>query len=125
MIGWDALELARKTPNLRFVYEDWCPDSYLFFDESGFCKDDDGTKHTLPCYLLSKEGWRLEKPEPKIIKWYRPKVVWYEDEPSPCVLRDNDRKDRYHDNKDLINWSALEYKVLEWEEKEFPETWDA
>ena len=66
--------------------------------------------------------WKLHEPEPKLVKWYKPRVVW---EAGISHPRESGGWSFYKTKDKHLWFSKPEVvKVLEWEEREFPETWE-
>jgi hypothetical protein len=65
--------------------------------------------------------YRILKPNPKLIKWYFPIVVWQKGEYTPMKSKETE----FLRNKDITGWGYdSDTKVLEWEMREFPATWN-
>jgi len=128
MKGWEALEIARKNPKVKIKYK--CAEKVSFilqFSESeerfmmktheddffGHCNVD-LNKHA------ANDNWEILKPEPKIISWYRPKIVWVDQKEAPTRCFDED----FHKTKCQSNWYPYTgLVVIEWDEIKAPEEW--
>ena len=59
MNGWEALDLARKTPGIRIAAKRWNRQSYLYFKDGVLYKDDDSVCPSVNTIILSKYQWEV------------------------------------------------------------------
>lgn len=120
-LGWEVLEIARKHRGTKINHSSWRRDEYGYFDEEGDFLGENGNSFTVTFKTLNKEGWTIFKPESKKITWYRPRIVWCkkDDNPTRNIGISYFRKSK----EEFYNYIG-ETKVLDWEEKDFPENWE-
>ena len=114
----EALELAEK--GKMFVGEDMEEGAVLWFDNDKdklFIEDyEQATISPLPVsYKFVNQKFKEYKKEPKMVTWYRPINVWHEDYEFPQLSKIN----MFYRSKEKFDTM----KVLEWEVKQFPETY--
>lgn len=106
-----------------------CNEIYLF--KNGFNarwhfvdNDQDATDFVLNENMLNTKFAIYEpKQESKLITWYRPIVLFDKNGDRPFI-DDDYFSDFYKSKQEFFDEHGKDKKVLEWEEKYFPETWE-
>lgn len=132
MISYELAAKAIKEPGFRIRKKGWYESYYVYIekictsDPSIFYlvwKDEKGNNCN-PNFLIDNgNNWEPYVEKPKMVKWYRPRVIWFSDQPRPIHWKPL----QFHTSQDLDNFffkCDQDVKVLEWEEKEFPATYE-
>lgn len=124
MSGWEACKLALNDPGLvitngmntlKFTDKGvWLikdsTDSWGFGEEPKF--DD-------------LKSWTIEKLKPKLVTWYRPRVIWPSTSDEPTLFLNENIGFRREKETCPIYWTgSRSTRILEWEEIQAPETWE-
>jgi hypothetical protein len=144
VIGWKAIKLATENPGVKVSRPNWevpyCIDSagdtecifdsdHLLFDDWEIVQCTHKWQHGIVdnfCLIcgVNQKVVEKSKPKPKMIKWYRPKVVWLEGKNEPQIANDA----RFYSEKKIQRPETIGFgrkiKVLEWEVMEAPENWE-
>lgn len=117
----ELLAKARLEPGLKIKDKDWRPDRYVYWSTEKDCwLDENSNGLFLNIYHINHFDWELYKKPQKLVKWYRPAVIWNKNTKEPRFVGLN-----YKTTKTLSNWCLHpNSKVLKWDEIEAPETWE-
>jgi len=82
----------------------------------------DGYEYNDYVLVNGEKYYKKKEEKPKMINWYRPKLVWVSGTRTPSKFSG----DIYHPEKnpDAFLYSETSMKILEWETIEAPESWD-
>ena len=122
MLGYEALEIARKNPGTKIRQKWWNKDNYVEF-RNGSIYDEEGALESFSTDDLELVTWEIVKEEPKLITWYRPRILWVDQVKAPTMCYER----TFHKTKCPSNWyphTYVDVVVLEWETIEAAETWE-
>lgn len=127
MIGWDALKIARKDEtkkiSSKFRVSFGRDEALIFKFVNGELTEDEESfnfKEPVDPTVFNCADWRVLESEPKIIKWYHPKIMWHKDENKPSIYRSFRF---FNSEKEAVEYYS-DFKIIEWKIIEAPENWE-
>ena len=119
--GPECFAWAILNPGFKIKMPDWNPEEYMLWDKfDGFFKDE----RKIQCYNRADRGenwlpYVEPKPKPELITWCRPVAYW-------CHTNDHIDigMEWWRCREDFLKEFKKHPKVLEWEEKKFPASYE-
>ena len=124
MNGWEACKLAINEPglvvndgNLSYKY---CNEQAIWLTKDPIDGWGIGYSPQFETNLI----WRVVKPEPKMITWYKITVLWNAKKKAPDSGPSIFFKSKEKALKAVKVWSDCEVRALEWKEIQAPESFE-
>lgn len=116
-MSWELAVRAIKD-GIKLREKQWLPKLFIYYKpELGrFFTQNDHEYH--PNFY--EDNWEEYKEPKKMVKWYRPRVIWYQHKRCPEVYQIVP----FEITKDKYQWLEADVKILEWEEIEAPENFE-